>query len=101
MSLAANAPRAFVIRHIDTDAIVSRRFLTLMAATLKSWKMGGNDDGLDHDVVGLDEDGKPWFLELNDGPQDRSNPTGYVLARRVPAAKPARKAARPALSIVR
>ena len=63
MSLAANAPRAFVIRHIDTDAIVSRRFLTLMAATLKSWKMGGNADGLDHDVVGLDEDGKAWFLE--------------------------------------
>lgn len=57
MSLAANAPHAFAIRNIETGAIRDERFTRNSAASKASWLLGGDKDGLDHDVVGLDREG--------------------------------------------
>jgi hypothetical protein len=104
MSLAANAPHAFAIRNIETGAIRDERFTRNSAASKASWLLGGDKDGLDHDVVGLDGEGRAWRIEVYPH-TDRTNPTGYILTERLPVVK-ARKApkaakpSRPALRLV-
>jgi hypothetical protein len=92
--LAHNAPHAFAIRHIETDAIRAERFTRNSAASKASWLLGGDKDGLDHDVVGLDGKGRAWTVEVYPH-TDRTNPTGYILKTLIKGAKPA-KVSKPA-----
>lgn len=91
--LAANAPAAFALMHIDTNGVRSQRFARMEPAFKAAGKLGGTEDGPDYTVVGLDSKGAAYEIEVYPH-TDRTNPTGYRLTRligRVITRKPARR----------
>lgn len=80
MSLAANAPHAFALMHIDTNGVRAQRFARMERAFKAATKLGGTEDGPDYTVVGLDAKGAAYEVEVYPH-TDRSNPTGYRLTR--------------------
>jgi hypothetical protein len=86
MSLAADAPHAFALRHLDDRQSCSSAGASrdATAAALKAIKLRKADRQV-REVVGIDAAGHPCRIELGSTQATRENSTGYRIVGRIGA----------------